>query len=387
MTGGIARSRVGRGRLLAVESGAGALIAGVALGGGARCALIAAGAVVIVVALLRRGGTFADRLLLDRLGRDALAPASGTRRVPEDGGEEGLGLAHALIPVLDVTEFADRNLSPGAPGLGVLSDGRGCAAVLAFPGGTLPDLPAEQVRAWLAADPARPAAAQLVVEQFGLPPWDLQHGYGPTVAYRQLPGGPRPVAVRAWLVLRYEPFGASEAAERRGGGTAGARAATAAATARLRARLAAAGAPTTPLGAADLRDLLRQLGDAAGEGRVSPTGWAGVDATHCSMAVRVASRAEWSRLLSGLAGCAAERVVTAATLTADGPRLRVVTAVRVVSMMAQHAVAERERLLRAGVVPDLPTDQRAGLLATLPVAHPFRPLVETTGLGSPGALR
>ncbi|GAB2907115.1 type VII secretion protein EccE [Streptomyces mayteni] len=384
----------GRARLVAVESGLALLVAGLAFTDRGGWAPAAAGALLLTGALLRRQGAFADRRLLDRLRSDAFAPAtpatptpSTPSTPPESGDEEPLGLAHTLLPTLDVTEVADRNLPAEAPDLGVLSDGRGCAAVLAFPAGTLPGLPAAPVRDWLDKDPARPAAAQLVVEQFGLPPLDFQHGYRPTVAYRQLPGGPRPVAVRSWLVLRCESFGEPAAAERRSGGTAGTRAATAAATARIRARLASAGAPTTPLSAPELRDLLRGTGDAAGEGRALRTSWAGIDFTHCSVAVPVASQEEWSRLLSGLAGCAAERVVAAATFTRDGSALRVLTAVRVVSVMAQHAATERERLLRAGVLPDTPTDQRAGLLATLPVAHPFRSLVETAGIGSPGVPR
>ena len=376
--------RFGRARLVAVQSGLALLVAGLALHDHRGWAPAAAGVLVLTGALLRRRGAFADRRLLDRLRNDAFAPAAPATPV---SGQERLGLAHTLLRTLDVSEVADRNLPADVPDLGVLSDGRGCAAVLAFPAGTLPGLPAAIVRDWLDSDPARPAAAQLVVEQFGLPPWDFQHGYQPTAAYRQLPGGPRPVAVRSWLVLRCESFGTPDAAERRGGGTAGARAATAAATARVRARLAAAGAPTTPLRASEVRDLLRETGDAAGEGRALRTSWAGADLTHCSVAVPVASQEEWSRLWGGLAGCAAERVVAAATFTREGAALRVLTAVRLVSVMAQHAAAERERLLRAGVLPDTPTDQRAGLLATLPLAHPFRSLVETIGIGSPGAPR
>ncbi|WP_158674606.1 type VII secretion protein EccE [Streptomyces hoynatensis] len=364
-----------------MEGGLGLLLAGLAAGGPGGCALAAAGALALAAGLLRRRGVHADRRLLEPFPQ-AATPAG----IPEPG-EDHLGLAHTLLPVLDVTEVADRNLPADAPGLGVLSDGRGCAAVLAFPAGTLPDLPAALLGAWLDTDPARPAAAQLLVEQFGPPPWDLQYGYRPTIAYRALPGGPRPLAVRSWLVLRYEAFGAPEAAERRGGGLAGARAATAAATARIRARLAAAGAPTTPLGAPELRELLRQVGDPAGEGRSLPDSWAGIDFTHCCLAAPLDSPVEWTRLLHALAGCTAERVVAATTLTREGGALRALTAVRVVGMRAQHAAEERARLLRSGILRETPTDQRAGLLATLPVAHPFRSPAETAGLVSPGAPR
>src|SRR5690606_15207566 len=77
--------------------------------------------------------------------------------------------------------------------------------------------------------------------------------------YRQLPMNQRPVAVRSWLVLRFEPWEAPEAATVRGGGSAGCRAAIVAAAARLRARLAAAGVDTTHLGAEQVRDVVRQV--------------------------------------------------------------------------------------------------------------------------------
>ena len=375
----------GRGRLAAVESGLGLLLAAPAAGAPLGCLLAPAGALVIAAALLRSRGDYADRRLLERL-RGApfpqVAPLAGT---PEQ--QDHLGLAHTLLPVLDVTEIADRNLPADAPGLGVLSDGRGCATVLAFPTGTLPGLPAALLHEWLATDPAGPAAAQLLVEQFAPPPWDLHYGYRPTIAYRALPRGPRPVAVRSWLVLRHETFGAPEAAERRGGGLAGARAAAAAATARLRARLAAAGAATLPLNGAELRELLRQVGDPAGEGRLLPDGWAGVDHTHATLAAPLDSPAAWPRLLHALSGCPAERVVAATTLTRHGQGLRTLTAVRLVSLRAQDAATARAHLLRTGVLPGTPTDQRAGLLATMPLAHPFRSLAETAGIAAPGALR
>lgn len=384
MQGSTVRRYLGRARLVAAESGLGVLVTGLARGAGWGYALAVLGAVVVAGALLRLRGTSADRWLLERLRRGVEEPATTP---PDPFRQHDLGLAHTLLPALDVTEVTDRNLPADGPGLGVLADGFGCAAVLAFPGGTLPDLPADLVGEWLTTDPARPTAAQLVVEQFGPPPWDLLHRYPATAAYRQLPGGLRPVAVRSWLVVRHEPLDAPEAAERRGGGLPGARAATAAATARIRARLASAGAATVPLTADELRDLLRQTGDADGGGRATPTRWTGTGRTHCSVTVPVTSQAEWSGLLRGLAGCAAERVVAAATLTRDGPALRVRTVVRLVSTLAPHAAAEQQRLLRDGVLPESPTDQRAGLLATLPVAHPFRSLIETIGADAPGALR
>ncbi|WP_052851272.1 type VII secretion protein EccE [Streptomyces avicenniae] len=379
--------RFTRGRLVALEAGAGSIAAGVAFQSAWGYALAGAGGLLAAGALVRRHGDWADQQFMDQQRRRALAAASAPER---PGGEDHLGLAHTLLPALDVTEVPDRNAAAGATrptprraqgkGMGVLADGRGHAAVVAFPGGTLPLLPAAEIARWLDHDPARPAAAQLVVEQFGLPPWDFHYRYQPTVAYRQLPTGGRPIAVRSWLVLRYEPFDAPGAAERRGGGAPGARAALAAATARLRARLATLGAPSTPLDAEAVRALLRQIGDASGEGRAIPGSWAGNAATHCTVTAEIHRQADWTRLLTGLAACTADRVVTAATLTREGGELRVRTAVRVVSTVAQHAAAERDRLIQSGLVGPPATDQAAGLLATLPVAYPSRSLVEATGL-------
>ncbi|MEO3755871.1 type VII secretion protein EccE [Streptomyces sp. B6B3] len=372
--------RFGRARLVAIETGLAAVAVGLALRGPwGYYVLAGAGLLLVVGALVRRRGAWADQRVLARLRgrRLAVPPPPGPH-----GREPGeLGLVRALLPALDVTEVADRNSEPEA--LGVVSDGRGHAAVVAFPGGMLPALPADQVARWLAEDPARPAAAQLVVEQFGVPPWDFHFGFQPATAYRQLPYRRRPVAVRSWLVVRYEPLPAPEAAARRGGGHAGACAAVAAATARLRARLAAHGVPTTPLGADEVTDLLRQLGDPEAEGRALPTSWAGQASTHCTLTARVSCQNDWQLLLSGLAACAADRLVAAATLTAHGGTLRVLAAVRLVSTLAQHAAGERERLLAAGVTGPPAADQTAGLLATLPLAYPTHPLDEATGFAGP----
>ncbi|MFD7513041.1 type VII secretion protein EccE, partial [Streptomyces sp. NPDC059853] len=265
----------GRARWVALEAGLGAAAAGVAVGGTAGGALAGGGAAVLAAALLRRRGRWADELVTARLRQDTRPPApAGEGDHGHPGAPYGrgtLGLARTLLPALDITAVADRN----GPPVGVLADGRGYAAVLAFPGGTVPSLPVDLVAHALTGDPARPAAAQVLVEQFGVPPWDFHYRYQPTVAYRQLPSGGRPVAVRAHLVLRYEPLDAPEAARRRGGGAAGGRAAVVAALARLRARLAAQGMPSEPVGPEETAALLRQTGEASGEGRALPGSWAG----------------------------------------------------------------------------------------------------------------
>ncbi|MET2719051.1 type VII secretion protein EccE [Streptomyces harbinensis] len=377
----------GRARWVALEAGLGAAAAGVAVGGAAGGALIGGGAVTLAGALLRRRGRWADQLVTARLRQDTRQPAPAGDPDPAHPGGTPYGggppdLARTLLPALDITAVTDRN----GPPVGVLADGRGHAAVLAFPGGTVPSLPVDLIAHALTEDPARPAAAQVLVEQFGVPPWDFHYRYQPTVAYRQLPSEGRPVAVRAHLVLRYEPLDAPEAAARRGGGAVGGRAAVVAALARLRARLAAQGMPSKPLGPEETAALLRQTGDATGEGRALPGSWAGKAATHCTMTVPVAAAADWARLITALGGCTADRVVTAATLTHDDG-IRVRTAVRLVSTVAQHAAAERDRLIRTGIVGPPAADQRAGLLATLPLAHPARSVWEAAGLVPSGAAR
>jgi hypothetical protein len=380
----------GRARLVALETGLGGIAAGLASGRPWGYALAGAGVALAVGALARWRGAWANQRMLDRARRGTLTVAPPLPRPSPSpsrpGPAEPLGMAHRLLPALDVVDFADRNEPRRGRALGVLSDGRGHAAVAAFPGGMLPALPAGIVARWLAEDPARPAAAQLVVEQFALPPWDVRYRFQPTVAYRQLPYGGRPIAVRSWLVVRYEPLDAPEAAAQRGGGEAGARAAVAAAAARLRARLAAQGASAVPLSAPEACELLRQLGDADGRGRSLPWIWSGKAATHCTLTARVASQRDWSRLLGGLASCAADRVVTAATLTAEPgagrPALRVQAAVRLVSPLAQHVAAERDRMQAAGVTGPPVTDQTAGMLATLPLAYPARSLAEASGFAT-----
>ncbi|SFD09620.1 type VII secretion protein EccE [Streptomyces aidingensis] len=366
-----------RARLVAAEAGAGAALAGVALPGAWGYALTGAGVLAAVGGPVRVRGERAGRRLPARLrrGTPAPGPAPGAGAGP---GPERLGAAQTLLPALTVTEAPDRNI-PGPDGLGVAGDGRGHATVAAFPGGMLPALPAAAVARWLAEDPARPAAAQIVVERFAVPSWDMHYHYPPTAAYRGLPGAGTAVAVRSWLVVRCEPLEAPRAIALRGGGQAGAHAALAAA-ARLRARLAARGAPTVPLTAASTRDLLRHLGDPEPDGRALRGSWAGRGAAHATLTAEVASRGDWFRLLAGLARCSADRVVVAATLTAEGGELRVRTAVRVVSALPQHAAAQRDALHSAGITGPPGRDQSAGLLATLPLAHPGRPLAEAAGL-------
>ncbi|MDT0266246.1 type VII secretion protein EccE [Streptomyces sp. DSM 44915] len=364
----------GRGRLVALQAGLGCAATGIALASPWGYALAGGGAAVLAGALLRVRGQWADQRLLAGLSRGTLATAA-----EPPAPAEPLGLAHTVLPALDITEVPDRN----GPPLGVLADGRGHAAALACPSGALPSLPVGLFADFLAEDPARPAAVQLLVERFAPPPWDQQHRYQPTIAYRQLPTGGGPTALRTVLLVRYEPLRAPAAARRRGGGAAGAGAAVAAATARLRARLAARGVAATPLGAAELAALLRETGDPDGRGEPLPGLWSGELATHCLATARVPDQAAWTRLLATLSGCATDRALACATVTGGaagsaGAEVRV--AVRLVSALPQLAIAERARLVAAGVLDAEPPESYSGLLATLPVACPGQPLTEATGL-------
>ncbi|MFE9338233.1 type VII secretion protein EccE [Streptomyces sp. NPDC007063] len=388
--------RVRRGRLVALQAGAGCAAAGGALDGAGGYALTGAGVLVAALTVLRVRGRTAGGHLVWWLRRGAFAaPAPRQRARPDDTARldgappdrdpERLGLAGSLFPALEITPVTNRN----GPAVGVVCDGRGFAAVLRLPAGVHPGLPVGLLANWLRTDPVRPAAAQLLVEQHGLPSWDVEQHFEPTTAYRQLPAQRHVVAVSSWLVLRYELWEAPEAAERRGGGAVGARVATAAATARLRAVLAQADVPTGPLGADAVQALLREVGDPEGNGRATPGCWAGAAATHCTAVADIRSADGWRNLLVALAESGAERVVAAATVSLSGPAAtehgdepvtEVRTAVRWVSPLAQRAARACDRLVHeSGLAQPLTGNQEDGVVATLPLACPGRSLVETTG--------
>ncbi|MFD9847912.1 type VII secretion protein EccE [Streptomyces parvus] len=359
----------GRARVVALQASAGALLTGFVFGGPTGWTLAVAGALTGIAALLRHREQWLDARLLAGWRRGGLA--GNGRRAPD----AALGLAATLLPPLEVAEASDRN----GRTVGVLADGRGHAAVLELPPGVLPSAALGLLGDWLTRDAARPAAVQLLVEQFGLPSWDFHQRFEPTMAYRQLPAQARPVAVRSHLVVRYEPWDAPEVAESRGGGALGARTALTAATARLGAYLARLGVPTRTLDAEQLRELLRDTGDTDGEGRTLPDSWAGAHRTHCSLAVRLDQPEDWHRLLAALAGTGMDRTVAAVTVdrTARGVEAR--AAVRLVSGAAQRAAEGRDRLVTGGAALPLTGAQSAGLVATLPLAHPARPLEAATG--------
>ncbi|MFX4295061.1 type VII secretion protein EccE [Streptomyces bohaiensis] len=372
-----ARRRPGLGRVVAAQGALGAVAAGGALASPAGWLVASAGVLALVPLLARRDGRRLDETLTRRWGSGPVTggPDGPPGVVAGAAPREDLGLVHRLLPALDVVPVPDRN----GPELGMVADGRGSAAVLELPGGALPSLPVELLAAWLRDDPAAPAGAQLLVEQFGLPPWDLLYRYRPTLAYRQLPAQGVPVAIRSWLVVRHEPLDAPESVVRRGGGVRGAGAALAAATARLRSRLAAAGVPATPLGPERARAVLRQTGDAVGAGEPGPGCWAGRAATHCVAAAEVASGHDWARLLGGLGQAAADRVLVGAAVALHDGEPRVRAAVRLVGAAGEQVAAERDRLTAAGLLRRPPLDPGAGVLATMPLAAPAHPPAAAAG--------
>ncbi|NJP65740.1 type VII secretion protein EccE [Streptomyces spiramenti] len=375
VAGGGPRERPGVGRWVAAQSAVGVVAAGVASANPVGWTLAGAGALALVPLLTRRDRRALHEPLTRRLRRGPVVAGVSAVGGTEGAEREGLGLVHRLLPALDVVAVPDRNGTE----LGMVADGRGSAALLELPGGALPSLPVGLLAAWLREDPARPTGAQLLVEQFGLPPWDLLYRYRPTVAYRQLPAQGVPAAVRSWLVVRHEPLEAPDSVARRGGGVRGAGSALAAATARLRARLASAGVPSEVLGPEQVRAALRQSGDATGGGGPLPGRWAGEAATHCAVTAEVGAQADWARLLDGLGRASADRILTGATVELrDGvPMVR--TVVRLVGAVGEQVVAERDRLAAAALVGPPAADQAAGVLATLPLAAPSRSSAAAAG--------
>ncbi|OEU96379.1 type VII secretion protein EccE [Streptomyces oceani] len=364
-----------RGRVIALETAVGCVAAGVAYAGAGGYLLAAAGAAIGALTLLRWGGRTASGHLVRWLRGQAFAAVPTGAA---DAAVDDFGLAGALLPELEVTEVTNRN----GPAVGVLGDGRGFAAVLELPSGFYPDLPAEVLGRWLAEDPARPATAQLLVEQHGLPSWDFHQRFEPTLAYRQLSTYAPPLAVRTWLVVRYEPWEAPEAAASRGGGAAGARAAVVAATARLQARLRSLGVTSQPLGGDRVRTLLKQLGSPNGTGRALADSWAEDTATHCLLTADIGSTEDWRGLMGRAASCGVDRLVMGATFSREDGELEMRCAVRLVSSLGQRAAVARDHISGEGSARPMTGSQEAGLLATLPVSYPSRSLVAATGFAT-----
>ncbi|MFI5913180.1 type VII secretion protein EccE [Dactylosporangium sp. NPDC051541] len=364
------RTRIGRGRLLAIEAAAGAAIAGGALLGIGGYVLLGVAVLVLAVALGRRDGRWATDLLAARFRVASLAPAE-----PSTGGPaRDLGAVAAIAPRLEVAECADER---NADAVGVAWDGQGFAAALELDTQTPLRLDLGRLAAYAAEDDVALAGVQLLIEQLG---GARANGNSPGPSRDPWPGAEVPLMRRAWVALRYEPIWAPEAARRRGeGGADGARRAVAAALARLRVRLLRHGLAAVPLDAAELTRTLRTVGDPAPKATLHRDGWSAGPAQHHCLGATIASAADWQKLLQAAAHSPAERAVLSLAVELDGPSTRTRSAVRLVSTDQARARQARQQVLDTGLAVPLPGAQAAGVLATLPLGGGPRPLTGAIG--------
>jgi type VII secretion protein EccE len=330
-------------RVVALEGAAAVVTAGFALDAWPLFALGAAGA---VAALLRWRGRWATTHLVAAL-----------RRTPKAGPPADLGLVARLVPGLSVVEHRDRNDIP----VGIVRDGHGLATVLELRTGAL-DVP--DLTAWLAGDRTHPAGLQLLTELHFPPAWRTPAAE----SYRQLPSRGHPVAARAWLVVRHEPLWTLTEVEARGGGVAGANAAATSATLRLADHLARQGIPATPLPAAAVRGLLRELGE-TGDAEALRGAWVGPEVVHCSLA----ATATWDALTAALRHAGVPRVITSLVLTGRTAFVRLIGP-------AEQVWHARAAILKSGVVRSMFDGQSEGMVATLPLGRPTRRRADVLGL-------
>jgi type VII secretion protein EccE len=369
--------RIGRGRLVAVEAAVGAAVGGAALSGAIGWTALGLAALTLLAAAARRDGRWLTDLLADRW-RGAAAAGAVVAPAPEHAapgrGAAELGAALGVAPRLAVAECADRNGHP----LGVAWDGQGFAATVELDTGTPLRLDLGLLAGHAADDDVPLAGVQLLVEQTRVPALEAT-GFAPTAIYRWL-AQDLPLIRRVWVVLRYEPIWAPEAAARRGeGGADGARRALAAALARLRVRLLSHGLAATPLGASALARVLRTVGDPSPAGELRRDSWVTAAGTHHCLAAAVGSTADWAALLAAAAAGPADRAVLSLAVDLDGRATRTRGAVRLVAGNPAAGTQARQRLLETGLATGLPDAQAAGVLATLPLGGGPRPLASAIG--------
>ncbi|GLL08058.1 type VII secretion protein EccE [Dactylosporangium matsuzakiense] len=365
------RTRIGRGRLLAVEAAVGAAIAGDALVGVAGYVLLGVAAAVLAVALARRDGRWVTDLLAARFRVSALPSPAPAPPAPRTAGD--LGAVAVIAPRLEVVECTDRNADP----IGVAWDGQGFAAAVELGTQTPLRLDLGRLAAYAAGDDVPLAGIQLLVEQLG---GARANGNGPGPSRDPWPGADVPLMRRAFLALRYEPIWAPDAARSRGeGGSDGARRAVAAALARLRVRLLAHGLAATPLDAAALIHTLRTVGDPAPKAILHRDGWTAGASEHRCLGATIASAADWQQLLRTAAHSPAERAVLSLAVELDGTSTRTRSAVRLISTDQARVRDARQQVLDTGLAVPLPGAQAAGVLATLPLGGGPRPLTGAIG--------
>jgi hypothetical protein len=252
-------------------------------------------------------------------------------------------------PVADVPEVQVVDVPTRDGELGVAGDGQGFVVVL--DAGVPPPWPLADVLDLL-ADPARPAVAQVLVEQRG--PVAVDPRFGPARTYRSLPVQGAPLWSRVLLVIRHEPAWAPETVESRGGGATGARNALAAVAARAVARAARAGVALRTTGADELVALLRELGPAP---ELEP----GLDVV---LGVPLSSDDAPGAVLRALAGLDVARSVLSVSVSALDHTVRAL--VRITDPRPGATAEAAERLVAEGLATALPGTAPA-VPATLPL--------------------
>ena len=237
--------------------------------------------------------------------------------------------------------------------LGVAGDGQGFVVVL--DAGSPPAWPLADVLDLAFTDPARPAAVQVLVEQWGLAGAGVDPRFGPARTYRSLPVHGFPLWNRVLLVVRHEPAWAPETVEARGGGATGARNALAAVAARATARADRAGVRLRPLGADELAALLRELGPAPD---LAP-------AADVVLGVPLGSDDAVGAVLRALAGLDVTRSVLSVSASALDHTLCAV--VRITDARDGVAGQAAERLVADGLATVLPGAPDEAVRATLPL--------------------
>jgi type VII secretion protein EccE len=373
------RVGIGRGRLIALEAAAGAVLGGASLRGVIGWTMLATAAPVLVLAVTRRDGRWLTELLAVRLRGSAplsvvVVAGPALERATPDRRAAELGAVVGVAPRLTVAECTGRNGYP----LGVAWDGQGFAAAVELDAGLPLRLDLGRLAGHVADDDVPLAGVQVLVEQVQVPALEAG-GFAPTATYRRMAPN-LPLVRRVWVALRYEPIWAPEAAQRRGeGGVSGARLALAAALARLRVWLLGRGLDAAPLDASALARALRTIGDPSPAGELRRDSWTTAAGVHHCLAATVTSSADWTALLAVAAASPVDRAVLSLAAELDGRATRTRGAVRLVTTNATAAADARMELLATGLVHALPDAQAAGVLATLPLGGGPRPLASAIG--------
>ena len=315
-----------RSTVVFVEAALAVVATGIVVGTPVGYAVAGAAAVAGVAGVVRRRGRGLADVAADRLGDPAAPELSG----------------------LQVVEVPTRDGE-----LGVVGDGQGFVVVLDV--GTMGAWPLADVLDLALADPARPAAVQVVVEQRGVAGAAVDPRFGPARTYRSLPVGGLPLSSRVLLAIRHEPAWAPETVETRGGGATGARNALAAVAARATARAARDGIRLRALDADELIGLLRALGPAPDLDPAADVvlGVPLVDDDALGSVLRALAAADVTRAVVSVSAGALERTLSALVRITD-PRPGV-------------AGQAAERLVADGLATTLPGSRDDDVLATMPL--------------------